>query len=242
MDASFLTTEHLTALLTLTAMEVVLGIDNVVFISILVGRLPAEKREKIRKLGLSMALLMRLGLLFSISWLMGLTAPLFTLLSHEFSGRDLVLLGGGLFLIAKATFEIHHKLEEVPDKQKMETIAKIPNASLILAQVLVLDIVFSLDSVITAVGMVQQVWIMVAAMLISMLVMLVAARSVGDFVDKHPTVKILALSFLILIGVMLVADGLGHHVPKGYVYFAMAFSLTVELLNMRYRKRQSIAH
>ena len=221
------------SLATLTAMEVVLGIDNVVFLSILTGRLPPEEQPSARRLGLAFALLTRLGLLFAISWVMGLTAPLFALLGHEVSGRDLILLGGGLFLIAKATFEIHEKLE---------TSGHAPASGgrgaywLVIAQVAVLDIVFSLDSVITAVGMAKHLPVMVAAMLASVGVMLAFAGSVGQFVERHPTMKMLALSFLILIGVMLVAEGLGHQINKGYIYFAMAFSLLVELLNLKLRK------
>jgi len=221
------------SLATLTAMEVVLGIDNVVFLSILTGRLPPEEQPSARRLGLAFALVTRLGLLFAISWVMGLTAPLFALLGHEVSGRDLILLGGGLFLIAKATFEIHEKLE---------TSGHAPASGgrgaywLVIAQVAVLDIVFSLDSVITAVGMAKHLPVMVAAMLASVGVMLAFAASVGRFVERHPTMKMLALSFLILIGVMLVAEGLGHQINKGYIYFAMAFSLLVELLNLKLRK------
>jgi predicted tellurium resistance membrane protein TerC len=233
------TTASLTALVTLTAMETVLGIDNIIFIAILVGRLPVEKQAKIRNLGIGLALVIRILLLFSISWIMTLTAPLFNLLDYSFSGRDLILLGGGLFLLGKSTFEIHHKVEgdpqvhlnsANPDRKKTS-----PNA--MLFQILLLDIVFSLDSVITAVGMANQVSIMVLAMVISMIIMLVSAGKISSFVENHPTIKILALSFLLLIGVMLVAEGMGAHVSKGYIYFAMAFSLCVELMNMRYRKK-----
>ncbi len=224
------------ALGTLTAMEIVLGIDNVVFIAILVARVKANEQERARKLGLIGALLMRLGLLFSISWVMGLTEPLFSILSHGFTGRDLILLAGGLFLIAKATFEIHEKLEAEPTEGGLSTSAKGASFGSVIVQIMLLDIVFSLDSVITAVGMAKQVWVMVAAMLLAMGVMLLAAKSIGDFVHKHPTIKILALSFLLLIGVMLLVEGMGGHVEKGYIYFAMAFSLLVEILNMRYRK------
>jgi predicted tellurium resistance membrane protein TerC len=221
------------SLVTLAAMEVVLGIDNVVFLTILTGRLPAAQQPSARRLGLALALLTRLGLLFAITWVMGLTAPLFTLLGRSVSGRDLILLGGGLFLLAKATFEIHDKLE---------TSGHAPASGgqgvywLVIAQVAVLDIVFSLDSVITAVGMAQHLPVMVAAMLVAVGVMLVSAEAVGRFVERHPTMKMLALSFLILIGVMLVAEGLGQHIDKGYIYFAMAFSLLVELLNLRLRR------
>ena len=229
----FLTPEGLIALLTLTAMEIVLGIDNIVFISILVAKLPLEQQTKARNIGLGLALLARLGLLFSISWVMSLTTPLFSVFNLEMSGRNLILLFGGLFLVGKATFEIHEKFEAHNDGKP--NAGGTANYTSILLQILVLDIVFSLDSVITAVGMAQQISIMVVAMLISMVVMLLSAKPIGDFVERHPTVKILALSFLILIGVMLVAEGTGQHMPKGYIYFAMAFSLGVEMLNIKYR-------
>jgi predicted tellurium resistance membrane protein TerC len=234
MDQLF-TSDALVALLTLSAMEIVLGIDNVVFIAILVARLPAAQQAGARRLGLILALAIRIGLLFAISWMMGLTAPLFGLFGHDFSGRDLILLGGGLFLIFKATWEIYDKLEA--DHHEAGAAGRASYA-LVIGQILLLDIVFSLDSVITAVGMAEHVSIMVVAMVIAMIVMLVSAGAISGFVDRHPSVKILALSFLLLIGVMLVAEGMGRHVPKGYIYFAMAFSLAVELLNMWYRKRQ----
>jgi predicted tellurium resistance membrane protein TerC len=229
----FLTAEGLISLLTLSAMEIVLGIDNIVFISILVAKLPQSQQAKTRNIGLFLALFARLALLFSISWVMSLTEPLFSVLGFEMSGRNLILLFGGLFLVGKATFEIHEKFE-LHDNHAPKATSKSNYAS-ILIQILLLDIVFSLDSVITAVGMAQQISIMVVAMIISMIVMLLSAKVIGDFVERHPTVKILALSFLILIGVMLVAEGTGQHMPKGYIYFAMAFSLGVELLNMKYR-------
>lgn len=234
-----LTVENLTSLITLTAMETVLGIDNIIFIAILVARLPAESQNKIRNLGIGLALLIRVLLLFSISWIMTLKEPLIEILGHSFSGRDLILLGGGLFLLAKATFEIHHKIEGDPQihLHEAEKGAKKADPKMMLFQILLLDIVFSLDSVITAVGMANQVSIMVVAMVISMIIMLLTAGKLSAFVDRHPTIKILALSFLLLIGVMLVAESMGAHVSKGYIYFAMAFSLTVELLNMRYRKK-----
>jgi predicted tellurium resistance membrane protein TerC len=237
-----LTTESLTALITLTAMETVLGIDNIIFIAILVGRLPQGEQDKIRKLGISLALIIRIILLFSISWIMTLKEPLFALWGQTFSGRDLILLGGGLFLIAKSTYEIHHKVEGDPEVHLHHAegnLKKKVSAKMMLAQILVLDIVFSLDSVITAVGMSNQVSIMVVAMLISMVIMLLSANKISGFVDKHPTIKILALSFLLLIGVMLVGEGFGAHISKGYIYFAMAFSLGVELLNMRYRRKKT---
>lgn len=231
----FLTAEALTALLTLTAMEIVLGIDNIVFISIVVARAPEETRERTRRLGIFLALIMRLGLLFSITWVMGLTEPLFTVLSKSLSGRDLILLGGGLFLLAKATFEMHHKVEGSPE-ENIQQISGVA-ANVVLLQIILLDLVFSLDSVITAVGMAKEIWVMVVAMVLAMAVMLASAKAIGDFVERNPTVKILALAFLLLIGVMLVAEGMGQHLEKGYIYFAMAFSLGVELLNMRYRNR-----
>src|SRR6187431_473711 len=223
------------SLLTLTAMEVVLGIDNIVFISILTGKLPPAEQPKARRLGLSLALIMRLGLLFTLSWVMGLTAPWFTLFGKGFSGRDLILLGGGLFLIAKATHEIYDKLEVAHEAEA--TAGGTHRFGLILAQILALDIVFSLDSVITAVGMAQHVSIMVIAMVVAVGLMLVFAAAIGDFVNRHPSMKILALSFLLLIGIMLLAEGFEQHISKGYIYFAMTFSLAVELLNMRLRKR-----
>ncbi len=236
-----LTTESLTALLTLTAMETVLGIDNIIFIAILVGKLPKEHQKKIQNLGIGLALVIRVALLFSISWIMTLKEPLFAAFGHSFSGRDLILLGGGLFLIAKSTFEIHHKVEGDPQihLHEAEKGAKKASPGMMLGQILVLDIVFSLDSVITAVGMVSQISIMVVAMVASMIIMLISAGSISAFVEKHPTIKILALSFLLLIGVMLVGEGFGAHISKGYIYFAMAFSLLVEVLNMRYRKKNS---
>jgi predicted tellurium resistance membrane protein TerC len=221
-------------LVTLTAMEVVLGIDNVVFLAILVGRLPQERRASARRTGLLLAMGMRLALLFAISWVMGLSRPLFHLFGRGFSGRDLILLAGGLFLIGKATREIHHKLETpgggVPSAAGTATYGAV------LVQVALLDLVFSLDSVITAVGMARHVAVMIAAMVIAVGVMMVYAGRISDFVERHPTMKMLALSFLILIGVLLTADGLGQHVNKGYIYFAMAFSLAVEVLNMRVRR------
>jgi predicted tellurium resistance membrane protein TerC len=219
---------------TLAAMEIVLGIDNIVFLAILAGRLPAAQQPRARRLGLLLALGTRILLLLAISWLMGLTAPLFGLLGHDFSGRDLILLVGGLFLIAKATHEIHDKLE-VKHEEK-QAAGGAASFGVVLAQIALLDIVFSLDSVITAVGMAGELEIMIAAVVAAVAVMLFFAGAVGEFVNRHPTMKMLALSFLLLIGVMLVADGMGRHVPKGYVYFAMAFSVMVELLNMRVRR------
>ena len=237
MDA-FLTGDGLIALLTLSAMEIVLGIDNVVFIAILTARLPTEQQPLARRLGLLLALGIRIGLLFAISWMMSLTAPLFTVVGKEVSGRMLILLAGGGFLIAKATLEIYEKVESGPHARTRP----VHGAFLVvLAQILLLDIVFSLDSVITAVGMVDRVSTMVAAMVIAMLVMLFSAGPISGFVERHPSVKILALAFLLLIGVMLVAEGMGTHVEKGYIYFAMAFSLLVELLNLRRRRHGATA-
>ena len=236
---ALLTADGLLALATLSAMEIVLGIDNVVFIAILVGRLPEARRELARRLGLILALGIRVLLLFAISWMMGLTAPLVTVLGHGVSGRDLILLGGGLFLIFKATVEIYNKVEAGHHEQ---TAAAARAAfAWVIFQILLLDIVFSLDSVITAVGMANDLGIMVTAMVIAMLIMLVSAGAVSRFIDSHPSLKILALAFLLLIGVMLVAEGMGSHIEKGYIYFAMAFSLLVELVNMRYRRTQGAA-
>ncbi len=223
------------SLLTLSVMEIVLGIDNIVFLVILAGRLPAEKQPRARRLGLALALGTRLLLLLAITWLMGLTAELFRFLGHGFSGRDLILGAGGLFLIGKATFEIHDKLE-VRHVEKAAAPGGRAAFGLVLAQIALLDVVFSLDSVITAVGMVQHLSVMVAAMVLAVAVMLVFSGPISTFVERHPTMKMLALSFLLLIGVMLVADSTGRHIERGYVYFAMAFSFGVELLNIRARR------
>ena len=236
MFSALLTADGLIALVTLTAMEIVLGIDNVVFLAILVGRLPADQQPLARRLGLSLALGIRIGLLLAITWIMGLTAPFFEVLGRGISGRDLILLGGGLFLIAKATWEIYDKVEA--GHEEAAAVAARGAFMLVLIQILLIDIVFSLDSVITAVGMANDLAIMIIAMVLSMLVMLVSAGAVSDFVNRHPSVKILALSFLLLIGVMLVGEGFGTHVNKAYIYFAMAFSLLVEMLNLRYRKKR----
>jgi predicted tellurium resistance membrane protein TerC len=222
------------ALATLTALEIVLGVDNIIFISILVGRLPEAQRNFARRIGLSLAMLTRLALLFSISWVMGLTKPWFTVLGNSISGRDVVLIAGGLFLLYKATHEIHNSLEGVDETGKKIVVTGM---GMVLLQITVLDIVFSLDSVITAVGLVDHVTLMAIAIVLAVLVMLMAARPIGDFVEKHPTVKILALSFLILVGVTLIVEGFDVHVPKGYIYFAMAFSVGVEFLNLRLRRK-----
>lgn len=223
------------ALLTLTALEIVLGIDNIIFISILVGRLPEKQRQSARLIGLGLAMGMRVLLLLSLAWIMRLTEPLFTLFSQEISGRDLILLFGGLFLVAKSTHEIHHAI--TPEEESEQGQTKTANFISILVQIALLDIVFSLDSVITAVGMVDNVQVMIIAIILAILVMMLAAKSIGDFVEANPALKILALSFLIMIGVMLIAESLDFHIPKGYIYFAMAFSVVVELINMRMRKR-----
>ena len=225
--------EALIALATLTALELVLGIDNIIFISILVDRLPAAQREAARRIGLMMAMVMRLGLLLALAWIIGLVEPLFTLLGEELSGRDLILIVGGLFLVWKSTTEIHHALE---GREQNRSAGAHATFSSILIQIMLVDLVFSLDSIITAVGMVDDVRIMMIAVVASVVLMMVFARPIGSFVSDHPTVKMLALSFLVVVGVVLIAEGLDHHVPKGYVYFAMAFSLVVELLNIRLRK------
>ena len=226
------------SLLTLTALEIVLGIDNVIFISILAGKLPQEQQPKARRLGLTLALVTRILLLLSLTWIMGLTKPLFTLpiLDRGVSGRDLVLLVGGLFLIWKSVREVHEKLEE-DDGHATKSRARASFAGVIV-QILLLDIVFSLDSVITAVGMADNIWVMVAAVVIALGVMLAFAGTISDFVNKHPTLKMLALSFLILIGVTLLGEGLGFHIPKGYIYFSMAFAFGVEMLNLKLRSKQ----
>lgn len=221
------------AFLTLTALEIVLGIDNIVFISILAGKLPPRQRRRARVIGLAFAMLTRIALLFSLTWMMRLTTPLFALLGQGFSGRDLILLTGGMFLIAKSTLEIHDKLEGEQGSARAARAAA--SFAAVIVQIGILDIVFSLDSVITAIGMVEHLGVMVAAIVIATLLMMVFAGPVSAFVDRHPTVKMLALAFLVLIGVVLVADGFGMHVPKGYIYFAMAFSLAVEMLNLRVR-------
>jgi predicted tellurium resistance membrane protein TerC len=224
------------ALATLTALELVLGIDNIIFISILAGKLRPEQRNKARKLGIALAAITRLLLLLVMAWIAGLTAPLFSAFGHAFSWRDLILVGGGLFLIGKATHELHQKLEGASEHVNPAAAATASFAG-VIAQIMVLDIVFSLDSIITAVGMVDERWVMVAAIVISIIFMLTFARPIGDFVERHPTVKVLALSFLVMIGLVLIADGFGLHIPKGYIYAAMAFSVFVELINLAIRRR-----
>jgi len=224
------------ALVTLTALEIVLGIDNIIFITILAGRLPAEQQARARFLGLGLAMITRILLLLSLAWIMKLTQPFFTVFGHGVSGRDLILLFGGLFLLFKSTWEIHESLEG-----EEASVGKSAAASFagVLIQIALLDIIFSLDSVITAVGLARDLWVMITAIMLAVLTMMMAAGAIGRFVEEHPTFKMLALAFLILIGATLVADGLGFHVPKGYIYFAMAFSVGVELLNLKIRRRKA---
>ena len=232
MDA-FLTADGILALITLTCLEVVLGVDNVIFISILSGKLPPAEQPKTRRVGLLAAMVMRILLLMSIAWIVRLTAPLFSVLDRPISGRDLILIGGGLFLLGKATLEIHERLE---GEEGHSSARVAPTFAAVIAQIMALDIVFSLDSVITAVGMADDIAIMVTAVVLSVGVMMFSAASISGFVNRHPTVKVLALSFLLLIGVSLIGDGLGMHIPKGYIYFAMGFSVFVEMINLRLRK------
>lgn len=234
MDNLF-SVDLLVGFVTLLVMEIVLGIDNVVFISILASKLPPDQQGRARTTGLMLALGTRIALLFAVSWVVGLTAPLFTVFGQTISGRDLILLGGGLFLIAKATREIHERLEG----ESGHASAKVPPSfRAVIVQILILDIVFSLDSVITAVGMVDQIGVMIAAVVIAVVVMLFSAAKISEFVNQHPTVKMLALSFLLLIGLMLMVEGLHQHIPKGYIYFAIAFSVFVEFLNLRARSKK----
>ena len=230
---AFLTSEGLLALVTLTFLEIVLGVDNVIFISILSGKLPAADQPRARRVGLLGAMLMRIALLFSIAWVVRLTAPLVSIAGWDISGRDFILIGGGLFLLAKATLEIHERLEGEEHHQEGRAAVSF---GAVIAQIMALDIVFSLDSVITAVGMADEVSIMVAAVVLAVAIMMFSAEPISAFVNRHPTVKVLALSFLLLIGVSLVGDGLGMHIPKGYIYFAMGFSVFVEMINLRVRK------
>ena len=232
-------TEAIIALATLTFLEIVLGVDNVIFISILSGKLPKEQRRLARRVGLVAAMLMRLLLLVFIAWIAGLTMTLFEVFGKGFSGRDLILAGGGLFLLAKATYEIHDKLETSEGHAAGRVAASFAS---VIAQVMVLDIVFSLDSVITAVGMAEDLWVMVTAVVLAVVVMMAAAEPISAFVERHPTIKILALSFLLLIGLALLADGFGTHIPKGYIYFAMGFSVFVETINIRVREKAKPVH
>ena len=222
------------AFATLTALELVLGIDNIIFISILVDKLPLEKREIARRIGLFMAMFMRIGLLLVLSWIVGLVEPMFSVLGHDVSGRDAILILGGLFLLWKSTTEIHQTLEGADEQHAS---ASRHTLFSVIFQIMLIDLIFSLDSIITAVGMVDQIEIMIAAVLTSVGLMMVFARGIGEFVSNHPTIKMLALSFLVVVGVVLIAEGFEHHIPKGYIYFAMAFSVCVEMLNIRLRKK-----
>jgi predicted tellurium resistance membrane protein TerC len=224
------------AFATLTALELVLGIDNIIFISILVDKLPVEKRELARKIGLFMAMFMRIGLLLVLSWIVGLVEPMLTVQGHAISGRDAILILGGLFLLWKSTTEIHDSIEGAEHAQ---TLSKKVTFASVIFQIMVIDLVFSLDSIITAVGMVDEVAIMIAAVIVSVALMMVFARAIGEFVSNHPSIKMLALSFLVLVGVVLIAEGFEHHIPKGYIYFAMAFSVCVEMLNIKLRKKRT---
>lgn len=227
------------ALVTLTVLEIVLGIDNIVFISILAGKLPQASQDRARKIGLLLAMITRILLLCSLAWMIRLTNPLFSILGHDFSGRDLILLGGGLFLMGKSTHEIHDKLEGAEGDGPKRVAASFGS---VIVQIMLLDIVFSLDSVITAIGMANHLWVMIAAVVLAVFFMLGASGAISRFVDRHPTIKMLALSFLLLIGLALVAEGFGTHIPKGYIYFAMAFSVFVEMLNLRLRKSAQPVH
>ena len=234
MVEALLDPNNLIALFSLAALEIILGIDNIVFIAILADRLPKEQQEMAYRLGLGAALLSRLALLGAINWVMGLTEPWFELLGHPVSGRNLILLGGGLFLIAKSSHEMYHKVEDLKDAE--DSGGKVATMASVVTQIFVLDMVFSLDSVITAVGMADQFWVMATAIIAAVLLMLFYAKALGDFVNKNPSMQVLALSFLMLIGVLLVAESLGQHIDKGYIYFAMGFALAVELINMRLRR------
>ena len=234
MPEFLLSPEIWIAFFTLTALELVLGIDNIIFISILVDKLPKEQQELARKIGLFLAMFMRIALLLVLSWIVGLTEPVLTLFGYGISGRDMILIAGGLFLIWKSTGEVHQLLEGEEGSESTKVASSFAG---VIAQIMVIDLVFSLDSIITAVGMVSQVGVMIAAVVASVGLMMLFARSIGEFVSNHPTIKMLALSFLVVVGVVLIADGFGHHVPKGYIYFAMAFSVGVEMLNIRLRKK-----
>jgi predicted tellurium resistance membrane protein TerC len=234
MPEFLLSPEIWIAFFTLTALELVLGIDNIIFISILVDKLPREQQELARRIGLFLAMFMRIGLLLLLSWIVGLTEPVLTLFGLGISGRDIILIAGGLFLIWKSTGEVHQLLEGEEGSESAKVVSSFAG---VIAQIIVIDLVFSLDSIITAVGMVSQVGVMIAAVVASVGLMMLFAKSIGEFVSNHPTIKMLALSFLVVVGVVLIADGFGHHVPKGYIYFAMAFSVGVEMLNIRMRKK-----
>ena len=240
MDFTVLfTIDGLIAFLTLSLLEVVLGIDNIIFISILTNKLPEENRPRARFAGIALALVFRIIMLLGITWIIGLTKPLFELFSMAFTGRDLVLLAGGLFLIAKSTSEIHHKMESIDDEHVKSEKPKVPGSFLsIIVQIGLLDIVFSFDSILTAIGMTEEIVIMILAVIVSLIVMLIFAGRIAEFIEKHPTLQVLALSFLILIGVVLIAEGLHQHISKGYIYFAVTFSLIVEAVNIRVRKRK----
>ena len=237
--AEYFTGAALIGLLTLTVMEIVLGVDNIIFISILSSKLPVAQQAKARQIGLALAMIMRILLLLSLSWIIGLTKPWFTLMGFDVTGRALILIGGGLFLIAKSTHEIHNKLEGEESHGEARV---MPSMRSVLIQIILLDIVFSLDSVITAVGMVDQIGVMIAAVVIAVGVMMFSAGPISSFVERHPTIKMLALSFLLLIGVNLIGEGLGFHIPKGYTYFAMGFAVFVELLNLKLRKKGKPVH
>jgi predicted tellurium resistance membrane protein TerC len=236
---AFLTTDGLLALVTLTFLEIILGVDNVIFLSILSGKLPAHQQDAARRTGLVAAMAMRILLLLSITWIIRLTAPLFSVVGRDISGRDLILLGGGLFLLGKATLEIHERLE---GEEGHSSARVAPSFGAVIVQIMLLDIVFSLDSVITAVGMADDVAVMITAVVLAVAVMMFSAKAISAFVNQHPTIKVLALSFLLLIGVSLIGDGFGMHIPKGYIYFAMGFSVFVEMINLRVRGTSKPVH
>ena len=231
----FLEPDTWIALVTLTFLEIVLGIDNIIFISLVAGRLPEHQQKKARLGGLSLALITRVLLLFSIAWIIGLTEPVLTMWGFELSWRDIILVAGGIFLLVKSTLEIHHKVEG--QEEGGDSVTKVSSFSSAIVQIVLLDLVFSFDSILTAVGLTEEIILMVIAVVIAIIVMMIFAKPVGEFVNNHPTIQILALSFLILIGVMLIVEGAHYHVPKGYIYFAVFFSLAIEMLNMRYRKK-----
>ncbi|WP_109832191.1 TerC family protein [Reichenbachiella versicolor] len=232
---AFLTVEGLVALLTLTFLEIVLGVDNIIFISIVSNKLPKDQQGKARMVGLSLALIMRIGLLSAITWIITFSQPLFTVFDHGFSGRDLILLSGGLFLIGKSTLEMNHKMEAIEEQHTVRKTTSLPSA---IAQIVMLDIIFSFDSILTAVGLTDQLMIMITAVIIAMFIMMTFAGKISDYISSHPSLEVLALSFLILIGFMLMIEAFGHHVPKGYIYFAVFFSLVVEMINIRIRRKK----